>query len=161
MTTHSSPQRCDVWFPPETQSPESASNTLRMTEEICSPTEHLIELIARTTQQSGDPRFLWVKVSSRRLTKAVKQEDTLIFFYYITCHLLDAFIQSDLHTQYCGQSPQEQFGVECLAQGHNDMLTAVHHTPHEKTYSYCFNINKAHCVLGYNCMYFCFRCFLL
>ena len=29
--------------------------------------------------------------------------------------LLDAFIQSDLHTQYCGQSPQEQFGVKCLA----------------------------------------------
>ena len=26
---------------------------------------------------------------------------------------------------YCGQSPQEQFGVKCLAQGHNDMLTAV------------------------------------
>ena len=22
---------------------------------------------------------------------------------YITCHLLDAFIQSDVHTQYCGQ----------------------------------------------------------
>ena len=32
----------------------------------------------------------------------------------ITCHLLDAFIQSDFHTQYCGQSPQEQFGVKCL-----------------------------------------------
>ena len=24
------------------------------------------------------------------------------------------FIQSDLHTQYCGQWPQEQFGVKCL-----------------------------------------------
>ena len=46
-------------------------------------------------------------------------------YYYIPCHLLDAFIQSDLHTQYCGQSPQGQFGVKCLAQGHNDMLTAV------------------------------------
>ena len=34
--------------------------------------------------------------------------------HYITCHLLDAFIQSDLHTRYCGQSPQEQFGVKCL-----------------------------------------------
>ena len=29
------------------------------------------------------------------------------------------------YIQYCGQSPQEQFGVKCLAQGHNDMLTAV------------------------------------
>ena len=29
------------------------------------------------------------------------------------------------HIQYCGQSPQEHFGVKCLAQGHNDMLTAV------------------------------------
>ena len=29
------------------------------------------------------------------------------------CHLLDAFIQS-LPTQYCGQSPQEHFGVKCL-----------------------------------------------
>ena len=46
--------------------------------------------------------------------------------YMITLHyMLDAFIQSDLHTQYCGQSPQEQFGLKCLAQGHNDMLTAV------------------------------------
>jgi len=45
--------------------------------------------------------------------------------HYITCYLLDAFIQSDLHTQYCGQSPQEQF----LAQGHNDMLTAVGFEP--------------------------------
>ena len=34
-------------------------------------------------------------------------------FWIITCHLLDAFIQS-LHTQYCGQSPQEHFGVKCL-----------------------------------------------
>ena len=45
--------------------------------------------------------------------------------YYITCYLLDAFIQSDLHTQCCGQSPHEQFGVKCLAQGHNAVLTAV------------------------------------
>ena len=29
------------------------------------------------------------------------------------------------YIQYCGQSPQEQFEVKCLAQGHNDMLTAV------------------------------------
>ena len=29
------------------------------------------------------------------------------------------------YIQYCGQSPQEQFGVKCLAQGHNDMLTAA------------------------------------
>ena len=47
---------------------------------------------------------------------------------------------------YCGQSPQEQFGVKCLAQGHNDMLTAVglelaipwfevQHTPHWATAS--------------------------
>ena len=43
--------------------------------------------------------------------------------------MLDAFIQSNLHTQYCGQSPQEQFGVKCLAQGHNDMLTAVGFEP--------------------------------
>ena len=43
--------------------------------------------------------------------------------------MLDAFIQSDLHTQYCGQSPQEQFGVKCLPQGHNDMLTAVGFEP--------------------------------
>ena len=49
--------------------------------------------------------------------------------YYITCYLLDAFIQSDLHTQYCGQSPKEQIGVKCLAQGHNDMLTAVGFEP--------------------------------
>ena len=49
--------------------------------------------------------------------------------HYITCYLLDSFIQSDLHTQYCGQSPQEQFGVKCLAQGHNDMLTAVGFEP--------------------------------
>ena len=28
------------------------------------------------------------------------------------------------YIQYCMQSPQEQFGVKCLAQGHNDMLTA-------------------------------------
>ena len=54
----------------------------------------------------------------------------LHMWYYIsltqgTCYLLDALIQSDLHTQYCGQSPQEQFGVKCLAQGHNDMLTGV------------------------------------
>ena len=49
--------------------------------------------------------------------------------HYITCYLLDAFIQSDLHTQYCGQSPQEQCGVTCLAQGHNDMLTAVGFEP--------------------------------
>ena len=26
------------------------------------------------------------------------------------------------YIQYCGQSPQEQFGVKCFAQGHNDML---------------------------------------
>ena len=37
-----------------------------------------------------------------------------VTLHYMTCHLLDAFIQSDLHTQYCGQSPQEQFGVKCL-----------------------------------------------
>ena len=49
---------------------------------------------------------------------------------HVTLHyMLDAFFQSDLHTQYCGQSPQEQFGVECLAQGHNDMLTAVGFEP--------------------------------
>ena len=48
---------------------------------------------------------------------------------YITCYSLDAFIQSDLHTQFCGQSPQEQFGVKCLSQGHNDMLTAVGFEP--------------------------------
>ena len=59
-----------------------------------------------------------------------QQLNTLITFKMADCyitlhHLLDAFIQSDLHTQYCGQSPQEQFGVKCLAQGHNDMLTAV------------------------------------
>ena len=29
------------------------------------------------------------------------------------------------YIQYFGQSPQEQFEVKCLAQGHNDMLTAV------------------------------------
>ena len=29
------------------------------------------------------------------------------------------------YIQYCGQSPQEQFGVKCVAQGHNAMLTAV------------------------------------
>ena len=52
-----------------------------------------------------------------------------LHYFHITCHLLDAFIQSDLHTQYCGQSPQEQFGVKCLAQGHNDMLTAVGFEP--------------------------------
>ena len=46
---------------------------------------------------------------------------------YITCYLLYAFIQSDL--KYCGQSPQELFGVKCLAQGHNDMLTAVGFEP--------------------------------
>ena len=40
-----------------------------------------------------------------------------------------AFFQSDLHIQYCGQSLQEQFGVKCLAQGHNDMLTAVGFEP--------------------------------
>ena len=34
--------------------------------------------------------------------------------HYITWHLLDTVIQSDLHTQYCGQSPQEQFGLKCL-----------------------------------------------
>ena len=49
--------------------------------------------------------------------------------HYITCYLLDALIQSDLHTQYCGQSPQEQFVVKCLAQGYNDMLTAVGFEP--------------------------------
>ena len=53
----------------------------------------------------------------------------VLILHYITCYLLDAFIQSDLHTQYCGQSPQEQFGVKCLAQGHNDMLTAVGFEP--------------------------------
>ena len=63
-----------------------------------------------------------------------------VLLHYITCYLLD------LHTQYCGQSPQEQFGVKCLAQGHNDMLqwdsnflssdseisalTPLRHTPH-------------------------------
>ena len=52
-----------------------------------------------------------------------------ITLHYITCYLLVAFIQSDLHTQYCGQSPQEQFGVKCLAQGHNDMLTAAGFEP--------------------------------
>ena len=47
----------------------------------------------------------------------------------ITLHdMLDAFIQSDLHTQYCGQSPQEQFGCE-VSQGHNDMLTIVGFEP--------------------------------
>ena len=51
------------------------------------------------------------------------------FLHYIKCYLLDAFIQSDLPTQYYGQSPQEQFGVKCLAQGHNDMLTAVGFEP--------------------------------
>ena len=44
---------------------------------------------------------------------------------YITCYLLDAFVQRDLHTQYCGQSPQDQFGVKCLAQGHTNILTGV------------------------------------
>ena len=38
----------------------------------------------------------------------------LMYFQHITCYLLDALIQSDLHTQYCGQSPQEHFGVKCL-----------------------------------------------
>ena len=39
--------------------------------------------------------------------------------HYMTCHLLDAFIQRDLHTQYCGQSPQEQFEGKC----HRDTMT--------------------------------------
>ena len=47
-----------------------------------------------------------------------------MLFDIYTCYLLEAFTQSDLHSQYCGQSPQEQFAVKCL-QGHNDMLTAV------------------------------------
>ena len=34
-------------------------------------------------------------------------------FCFFICYLLVAFIQN-LHTQYCGQSPQEQFGVKCL-----------------------------------------------
>ena len=38
----------------------------------------------------------------------------LPLLHYCTCYLLDASIHSDLHTQYCGQSPQEQFGVKCL-----------------------------------------------
>ena len=47
-------------------------------------------------------------------------------YLYITLHcMLDAFIQSDLHTQYSGQSPQEQFGVKCLAQGHNADCSGV------------------------------------
>ena len=43
--------------------------------------------------------------------------------------LVRRFYPKRLHTQYCGQSPQEQFGVKCLAQGHNDMLTAVGFEP--------------------------------
>ena len=53
-------------------------------------------------------------------------------YMYITLHyvmymlLVRGFYPKRLtYIQYCGQSPQEQFGVKCLAQGHNDMLTAV------------------------------------
>ena len=47
-------------------------------------------------------------------------------YHYITCHFVRRFYPKRLtYIQYCGQSPQEQFGVKCLAQGHNDMLTAV------------------------------------
>ena len=68
----------------------------------------------------------YVLYESEKISDVLVGKITRLFLgYYITCHLLDAFIQSDLHTQYCGQSPQEQFGVKCLAQGHNDMLTAV------------------------------------
>ena len=50
--------------------------------------------------------------------------------YLFTCHLFDAFIQSDLHTFNTVGSPhRSNFGVKCLAQGHNDMLTAVEMEP--------------------------------
>ena len=62
-----------------------------------------------------------------RLAAVLMVDITLL--HYITCYLLDTFNQSDLHTQYCGQSPQEQFGMKCLAQGHNDMLTALGFEP--------------------------------
>ena len=39
-----------------------------------------------------------------------------ITVHYVTCHLLDSFIQSDLHTfNTVGKSPQEPFRVTCLA----------------------------------------------
>ena len=72
---------------------------------------------------------------------------SLLWQWLITCHLLDAFIQSDLHTQYCGQ-----FGVKCLAQGHNDMLTAVGFEPvlpwseHQRS-THCATRLHAHGVL--------------
>ena len=37
--------------------------------------------------------------------------------FYISGHLADAFMKSDLH--------QQQFGVQYLAQGHYDMQTSV------------------------------------
>ena len=46
--------------------------------------------------------------------------------YYITCNLLDAFIQSDLHTFSTVDNPhRSNLGGPFVAHGHNDMLTAV------------------------------------
>jgi len=101
----------------------------------------------KNTQIYFDRLLLWI--SGRKSTESTTQQKlnhTLQFNSSIqnptqvseemsserrlTVHyMLDAIIQSDLHTQYCGQSPQEQFGVKCLSQGHNDMLTAVGFEP--------------------------------
>ena len=48
--------------------------------------------------------------------------DSSTTLHYSTCNFVRRFYP---YIQYCGQAPQEQFGVKCLAQGHNDMLTAV------------------------------------
>ena len=58
--------------------------------------------------------FSWTKFSWTFVGKVLGVNAPKDRIHYITCYLLDAFIQSDLHTQYCGQSPQEQFGVKCL-----------------------------------------------
>ena len=42
------------------------------------------------------------------------EEALILNVLYMLAYVLDAFIQSDSHTQYCGQSPQEHFGVKCL-----------------------------------------------
>ena len=44
---------------------------------------------------------------------------------FILLHYIHFYPKRLTYIQYCGQSPQEQFGVKCLAEGHNDMLTAV------------------------------------
>ena len=47
----------------------------------------------------------------------------------ITCHLADAFIQSNLQLSYRRHSPLEQCGVKGLAQGLNSCAYLIVATP--------------------------------